>query len=285
VIAAVSDMTKSSDFLHILTKADELAARLNTFADDLRRRPGLLVLQTLRQETTQLLLSFTTVRARFVAELVHAGLDMQGLRDLHQELAIICRIYAHDSASLPGFLKSVEDQIATQRVVHAGQTAQEDYCSKAFLCYARGCICSLKGGVAPMSPNPLYDPPASAAGAGVAASAAPVVAAQLLQIDPALPPPPPAASVAAWSSLPPGHRCRLCTGPHSSLRRPLFRDTATDSQQLKSWHARRQLVFEQPVPSSAGSLAAAPRASTSPHWPDGSCMHNRCSVVSGRLAR
>jgi hypothetical protein len=136
---------------HILTKADELAARLNTFADDLRRRPGLPVSQTLRQETTQLLLRFTTVRARFVADLVHAGLGMPGLRVLHPELAIIGRIYAHDSASLPGFLKSVEDQIATQSVVHTDTTAQEDYCSKAFLCYARGFIRGLKGGAAPES--------------------------------------------------------------------------------------------------------------------------------------
>jgi hypothetical protein len=114
-------------------KADELAARLNTFADDLRRRPGLPVSQTLRQET-QLLLRFRTVRARFVADLVHAGLGMPGLRDSHPELAIIGHIYAHDSASLPGFQKSVEDQIATQSVVDTDRTAQEDYCSKAFLC-------------------------------------------------------------------------------------------------------------------------------------------------------
>jgi hypothetical protein len=50
VIADASDMSKSSDFLHILSKADELSARLTTFAEDLRRRPGLPVSQTLRQE-------------------------------------------------------------------------------------------------------------------------------------------------------------------------------------------------------------------------------------------
>jgi hypothetical protein len=72
VIAAVSYMTKSSDFLHILTKADELAARLNTFADDLRRRPGLPVSQTLRQETTQLLLRCTTCWPVLVAPVAEA---------------------------------------------------------------------------------------------------------------------------------------------------------------------------------------------------------------------
>ncbi len=90
MITAVSDTTKSSDFLHILTKACSTAQHVR------RRLP---VSQTLRQESTQLLLRFTTVRARFVADLVHAGLGMPGLRDLHQELAIIGSIYAHDSAS------------------------------------------------------------------------------------------------------------------------------------------------------------------------------------------
>jgi hypothetical protein len=78
----LADMSKSSDFLHILSKADELSAQLTTFAEDLRRRSGLLVLQTLRQEVYQLLLRFTTVRARFVAD-VEAGLGIPGLRDLH----------------------------------------------------------------------------------------------------------------------------------------------------------------------------------------------------------
>jgi hypothetical protein len=64
VIADASEMSKSSDFLHILSKADELSARLTTFAKDLRRRPGLLVSQTLRQEVYPLLLRFLTVRAR-----------------------------------------------------------------------------------------------------------------------------------------------------------------------------------------------------------------------------
>ncbi len=40
-IADVADMTKSSDFLHNLTKADELAAWHNVFAAELRQRPGL----------------------------------------------------------------------------------------------------------------------------------------------------------------------------------------------------------------------------------------------------
>jgi hypothetical protein len=194
VIADVSDMTKSSDFLHILNKADELSATLYTFADELRRRPGLPVSQTLRQEVTQLLLRFTTVRARFVAAVVASGLGTPALRDLHPEFTILGRIYAHDSAALPGFLKSIEDQIATQCVSHPDKTAQEDYCSKAFLCITRAFISGLKGGAAPMSSNPLDDPPVTVVSVGTAAPA-PISVASFQMPPPA---PPLAPPVATW---------------------------------------------------------------------------------------
>jgi hypothetical protein len=140
VIADVADKTKSSDFLHILTKADELSARLNTFAAELRQRPGLPVSQTLRQEMTQLLLRFTTVLARFMAGLVDICLGMPGLRDLHPELAIIGRIYANDSTSLPGFLKSIEDQIATQRLTELSPRRKD--CARGLL--LQGVFCVLR---------------------------------------------------------------------------------------------------------------------------------------------
>ena len=198
VIAEASDMSKSSDFLHILSNADELSARLGTFAEDLRRRPGLPVSQTLRQEVYQLLLRFTTVRARFVADVVEAGLGTPGLRDLHPEFAIIGRIYASNCASLPGFLKSVEDQLATQSVFHTDKSAQEDYCSKAFLCVARAFICGLKGGAAPMGPNPLDEPPTTAAGVGTAVPVPSFAPTQTPQIAPASLQQ--AVSVSTWST-------------------------------------------------------------------------------------
>ncbi len=99
VIAAMSDMAKLLDFLHILTKAYALAAQLNT----LTCSSGLAALAYRSrgrcQEEIQLLLRFTAVRAGFVADLVDSGLSMLGLRDLHLEFVIICSIYAHDSAS------------------------------------------------------------------------------------------------------------------------------------------------------------------------------------------
>jgi hypothetical protein len=215
VIADASDMSKSSDFLHILSKADELSARLTTFAEDLRRRPGLPVSQTLRQDVHQLLLRFTTVRARFVADVVEAGLGIPGLRDLRQEFAIIGRIYASECASLPGFLKSVEDQLATQSVFHTDKTAQEDYCSKAFLCVARAFICGLRGGAAPMAPNPLDDPSSSAVGTCAAASVSSHALVQTSQVVPASLPAPPIAGASTWSSLPPAYS--LAQQPQDTL--------------------------------------------------------------------
>ena len=80
-----------SDFLHILNQADDLSALLYTFADELRRQPGLPVSQTLHQEVTQLLLRFTTVRARLVAAVVTSGLGTPGLWDLHPEMGLNSR--------------------------------------------------------------------------------------------------------------------------------------------------------------------------------------------------
>lgn len=203
-ISDVSDMSKSSDFLHILRKADELAESLDSFSDDLRRRPGLPVSQTLRQDVSQLMLRFTAVRARFVADTVASGIGMPDLSDLHREFAIIGRIYAHDSASLPGFLKNVDEQTATQSAVHTDKVAREDYCSKAFVCVARAFIHGLKGGAAPMNPNPLDDPPATSAGAGAATTRPPPTMIQSQQI--ALTAPPsltPAAAAVVWPPTPP----------------------------------------------------------------------------------
>jgi hypothetical protein len=190
VIADVADMTKSSDFLHILTKADELAARLSTFSAELRRWPVLPVSQTRCQEMTHLLLRFTTVqRGSWLASSIPASAagsacwargNYTGIRDHLPHLRAFKRSL---SASLPGFLKGVEDQIATQSVLHTDKTAQQvqDYCWKALLCFALAFICG-QGGAAPMSSNPLDDPLASAAGVGVRAHVSPFMTIQPPQI-------------------------------------------------------------------------------------------------------
>jgi hypothetical protein len=66
-----------------------------------------------------------------VADLVATCLEMPELRDLQSEFEILGRIYAHDLADLPGVLKRVDDQIATQSAIHSDPTRREDYCSTA----------------------------------------------------------------------------------------------------------------------------------------------------------
>ena len=142
---------------------------------------------------TQLLLRYTTVRTHNVADLVATGLEMRELRDLHPEFEILGRIYAHDSdlADLPGFLKRIDNQIATQSAVHSDPTKREVYCSKAYLSYVLAFICGLQGGAAPMGPNPLDAPQAIAAVASVGAVGPPAVSAQPPGPFPPPPPPPP----------------------------------------------------------------------------------------------
>jgi hypothetical protein len=181
----LADMSKSFDFLHILSKADALSAQLTTFAEDLRRRSGLLVSQTLRQEVYQLLLRFTTVRARFVADVVEAGLGIPGLRDLHPEAAIIGRIYASECAFLPGFLKSVEDQLDTEGITHRQDWARglllEGFLVRRSSLHSR----PPGGGALPMAPNPLDDTSPSAVGTSTAAPVSSHALVQTSQVAPA----------------------------------------------------------------------------------------------------
>jgi hypothetical protein len=130
-VAVSDDMSKSSDFCQILTKASDLLAQLDKFAAQLRQRQGFPVPQNFRQDVTDLLPRFTTVRAQYVATLVKAGLDMSELQLLHPDFETLGRVYAHDLASLPGFLKSVDDQIVTQSAIHSDLTMKEDYYSRA----------------------------------------------------------------------------------------------------------------------------------------------------------
>ena len=197
-VALPDDMSKSPDFLQIMTSAEELLTRLSKFGDKLRQHSGLSVPLTLRQDVTQLLLRYTTVRSHYVVDLVATGLDMRELRDLHPEFEILGRVYAHDLAELPGFLKRVDDQIATQSAVYSDQTRREDYCSKAYLSYVLAFICGLQGGAAPMAPNPLDAPQATAAVASVGAVGPPVGSAQPLGPPPPLLPPPPSVQATTY---------------------------------------------------------------------------------------
>ncbi len=82
-----------------------------------------------------------------------------------------------------GFLKRVDDQIATQSAIRSDPTRRDDRCSRAYLGYVMTFICRLQGGAAPMGPNPLDAPPAITA----VASGPPAVSAQPLGPSPPQP--------------------------------------------------------------------------------------------------
>ena len=85
VVVDLTDMCKSSDFLHVLDMADKLTVWLNKFSNDLAMQPGWAVPSSLRQEATQLLICFTTIRSQFVDTLVTKTLRVPGLQTLHKE--------------------------------------------------------------------------------------------------------------------------------------------------------------------------------------------------------
>ena len=55
------------------------------------------VSQSLRQEITQVLLRFSTVRPKFVATTVHSSLLDPGLSEFHHQFEIPGRVYASDA--------------------------------------------------------------------------------------------------------------------------------------------------------------------------------------------
>ena len=168
VIADVNDMTKQSDFLHVLAQVDSLSGKLNKLANDLQSNPGLTVSQALRDDFAQVLRRFTVIRADFVVKIVADGLSEPGLCAFHAGMSTLGRIYAHDSASLSDFMRSVQEQINTQSSVFDDSAQREGFVSKSFLCMARAFVCGVKGGPVPAGPNPLDTPPSALTGVAVA---------------------------------------------------------------------------------------------------------------------
>lgn len=160
-ISDPGDMSKSSDFLHVMGTADKLSLSLSSFAADLTARPGLAVPSTMRNEVVQMMLRFTEIRARHVNAVLEIGLQEEGLADLHGQFRILGRAYSHDSATLNDFLNNVFSQLTSQAVSRGGSTEQEEFCARAFLHLAFAFIGGLKGGPAPSALNPLDNPVAA----------------------------------------------------------------------------------------------------------------------------
>jgi hypothetical protein len=159
-------MSHSSDFLHILSRADEIMARLGEFAGRLNQQHGLAVSDALRQMVYRLFIRFANVRALFVSETVSHALRLPELTALHGEMRMLDRIYSHDRDTISDFLKNAFDCLATQALMHADSASQDEYGSRAFLSIATAFISGLKGFPAPSGVNSLDSPAAASAKPG-----------------------------------------------------------------------------------------------------------------------
>ena len=162
-IAEASDMSKDSEFLAVVSKADSLSGQIQDFLRGMASG-GSTIPHALRSDIVQVMLRFSTVRARWVAGVVERGIAEEGLRDLHSQMRTLGRVYAHDNSTLETFIDSLWKQLLTQSAMYASLQAREAYCARAFLCMATSFICGLKSGPAPLNANPLDAPPGASLG-------------------------------------------------------------------------------------------------------------------------
>jgi len=102
---------------------------------------------------------FTTIRSEFVVKNVAEALAEPGLSAHHVGLRILGRVYAHDAATLPTFLRLIYEQIKTQSAIFDDEIQQEGFICRAFLSMAKAFVGGLKGGTCPQGPNPLDSSP------------------------------------------------------------------------------------------------------------------------------
>jgi hypothetical protein len=65
------------------------------------------------RDIVQLMLRFSAVRSRWVAQIVEYGIAEARLRDLHSQMRTLGRVYAHDDNTLDAFLDSTWKQLLT----------------------------------------------------------------------------------------------------------------------------------------------------------------------------
>ena len=168
-IADASDMCKDSEFSQILTKADVISVQIQDFLRAMSGSGGPTIPHALKSDIVQLMLRFSSVRSRWVAQIVEYGIAEARLRDLHSQMRTLGRVYAHDDNTLDAFLDSAWKQLLTQSAQYTHLPTREAYCARAFLCMAQAFICGLKSGPAPLNPNVLDTLTGEAIGGGVGA--------------------------------------------------------------------------------------------------------------------
>lgn len=155
LVAQAGDMSSDTDFKNVLGLADKLAKDLDAAESSLDDRHGAALDTTLLGDIHQLFIHFAKVRAAFTADMARVALRNRLLEPAHRHYQTLQRIYAHDYATVPQFLESVDKHISTQSRCKFSRAAREDYISKARICLARACISGLSGGPAPAPNNPL----------------------------------------------------------------------------------------------------------------------------------
>jgi hypothetical protein len=145
-IADASDMCKDSEFSQILTKADVISVQIQDFLRAMTGSGGPTIPHALKSDIVQLMLRFSSVRSRWVAQIVEYGIAEARLRDLHSQMRTLGRVYAHDDNTLDAFLDSTWKQLLTHSAQYTHLPTREAYCARAFLCMAQAFICGLKSG-------------------------------------------------------------------------------------------------------------------------------------------
>jgi hypothetical protein len=85
-IADASDMCKDSEFKQILIKADVISVQIQEFLRAMTGSGGPTIPHTLKSDIVQLMLRFSAVRSRWVAQIVEHGIAEARLRDLHSQI-------------------------------------------------------------------------------------------------------------------------------------------------------------------------------------------------------
>jgi hypothetical protein len=110
-IADASDMCKDSELTQILTKADVISVQIQEFLCAMTGSGGPTIPHALKSDIVQLMLRFSAVRSRWVAQIVQYGITEVRLHDLHSQMRTLGRVYAHDDNTLDAFLDSAWKQL------------------------------------------------------------------------------------------------------------------------------------------------------------------------------
>jgi hypothetical protein len=103
-IANASDMSKDSEFTQILTKADVISVQTQAFLRAMTGSGGPTIPHVLKSDIEQLMLRFSSVRSRWVAQIVEYGITEARLSELHSQMRTLGRVYAHDDNTLDASL-------------------------------------------------------------------------------------------------------------------------------------------------------------------------------------